>query len=111
MNNAAKETLSTVTFYIVAVTTIVDRPELRDVSFRRVPQGTAIHQKITTRSRKSAISLAKAHLTGEYDFASEYVCSVRVERHTLTPGGHDKISTALKMQRRDERDARWVQPY
>ena len=72
-------------FYRVVITTIVDRPELRDDSYRPVKAGTTVRYVKDCVRLAGAVSLYDEVLEGEWDFMSEYAKSVRVERMVWSP--------------------------
>jgi hypothetical protein len=63
--------------YLVEFTTTIDHPELRDDSYRPVQAGTRCYQKAEFATRRAALALVDDILSGQYDFASELVTSVR----------------------------------
>lgn len=68
-NNAGK--------YLVDYTLTVDRPELRDSSYRPVPAGTKCALQARFATRAGALAFVAEIMAGQWDFAAEIVTSVR----------------------------------
>lgn len=83
--------------YIVRHVVKVDRPELRDASFAsRAPSSTA--SRVQVEDRKKADAIARDLLSGEYDFASEFVSSVEVWQ-TLRGGKTRQVLPVVHRER------------
>lgn len=63
--------------YLVEFTTTVDHPELRNSSYRPVPAGSRFFEQKGFATRRAAMALVEEILSGQYDFASELVTTVR----------------------------------
>jgi len=66
--------------YRVTIVIVVDRPELRDASFMPVAPGTRTVWTERYATQGQAVRLFKEILRGAWDFASEYVAAVSVDR-------------------------------
>jgi len=71
-------TTNTAGKYLVDHTIVVDHPELRDSSYRPVSAGTRVHLSWRFATRAGALAFVADILSGQCDFASEYVSCVRV---------------------------------
>jgi len=64
--------------YEVRFVLVIDRPELRDASFRPVKPSTRTSQTWCYTSQAAAVGAAREMLEGRWDFASEYIAAVEV---------------------------------
>jgi hypothetical protein len=66
--------------YEVRYTLVIDRPELRDASFRPVAPGTRTVLTWCYTSQTAAVRMFEEMRAGRWDFASEYIAGVSVEQ-------------------------------
>ncbi len=71
------------TYYVVHFTTCVDAPERRDATYPVVARDCLIPQQDSYDNFRGAVGMYKSIINGEYDYASEYVTRVWVQRHTI----------------------------
>lgn len=75
---ATKQMDASKPMFKVELTIIVDRPELRDTSYPKVPAGQHIPTAWDYKTQKSAVTMFDSICRGEWDFGSEFVSKVRV---------------------------------
>lgn len=101
---AATDNLSLI--YVIAYTTVVDRPEKRTRAQSRVMPGTIVQEQLTIAEHKAALRMLEAILIGALDFRSEYVASVRVFAHNMAT---DETWNVRATRERAGRHAPWVE--
>ena len=72
--------MSTKTTYTVHYNTVVDYPERRDASYSPVAPGTIIREARDGLTYSQAVGLYNEIIGGFYDFGSEFVSSIQVNR-------------------------------
>lgn len=101
--NSINDYLSNPTpYYLVELCIHVDRPDLRDNSYRCREEHRQVN-KWTYQSQGAAVCVFNEILNGEWDFSSEYVCWVQV--HHIRPG---KRSRCVRRRVDRQRPERWV---
>ena len=72
-------------YYQVSYTLLVDHPEMRGPTFKPVTAGHISHHRLSVNTLAEAVSLFNDIKGGSYDFSSECVLRVRVDRMHYNP--------------------------